>query len=173
MCLSSAVNRNMAWVFISLGSNIDREQLTRSGVAALRQRYGELLLSSVYKSEAVGFEGEDFYNMVIGLQTEDDVDTVYQSLRQIEDEHGRDRSGPRFSSRTLDLDLLLYDDLILQQGKLEIPRDEILERAFVLWPLAEIAAEKIHPVVKQSYAELWSAFDKSKEVLEPIDFEFE
>ena len=162
----------MAWVFISLGSNIDREQLTRSGVAALRKRFGDLVLSSVYKSEAVGFEGEDFYNMVIGLQTNDDVENVYQSLRQIEDEHGRDRSGPRFSSRTLDLDLLLYDDLILKQGKLEIPRDEILERAFVLWPLAEIASDRIHPTEKQSYAALWDEFDKSKEVLEPIEFEF-
>lgn len=163
----------MAWVYISLGSNIDREQLTRSGVAALRQRFGELLLSSVYKSEAVGFEGEDFYNMVIALQTTDDVQSVYQTLRQIEDEHGRDRSGPRFSSRTLDLDLLLYDDVILNEGKLEIPRDEILERAFVLWPLAEIAPERVHPTAKQSYAELWNTFDKSKEVLEPIPFDFD
>ena len=168
----SAVRANMAWVYISLGSNIDREVLTRSGVDALRQRFGELQLSSVYKSEAVGFEGEDFYNMVIALQTADDVQSVYQALRQIEDEHGRDRSGPRFSSRTLDLDLLLYDDLILHEGKLEIPRDEILERAFVLWPLAEIAPERIHPIAKQSYAELWDAFDKGKEVLEPILFDF-
>jgi len=163
----------MAWVYISLGSNIDRELLTRSGVAALRQQFGELLLSSVYKSEAVGFEGEDFYNMVIGLQTTDDVQSVFQTLRQIEDEHGRDRSGPRFSSRTLDLDLLLYDDLILHQDKLQIPRDEILERAFVLWPLAEIAGERVHPIAGQSYAQLWNAFDKCKEVLEPISFKFD
>lgn len=163
----------MAWVYISLGSNIDREQLTRSGVAALHQRFGELQLSSVYKSVAVGFEGEDFYNMVIGLQTSEDANAVYKALRQIEDEHGRDRSGPRFSSRTLDLDLLLYDDLVMHEDKLQIPRDEILKRAFVLWPLAEIAAERVHPVVKQSYAELWEAFDKTKEVLQPIEFDFD
>jgi len=162
----------MAWVYISLGSNIDRDLLTRSGVAALAKRFGELQLSSVYKSEAVGFEGEDFYNMVIALQTSDDVQTVYQTLRQIEDEHGRDRSGPRFSSRTLDLDLLLYDDVILHEGKLQIPRDEILERAFVLWPLAEIAPDLAHPIAKQSYIKLWDAFDKTKEVLEPIPFDF-
>lgn len=162
----------MATVYISLGSNIDRDALTRSGVAALRQHFGELQLSSVYKSEAVGFAGADFYNMVIGLQTDDDVHTVYQTLRQIEDEHGRDRSGPRFSSRTLDLDLLLYDDLLLHEDKLELPRDEILERAFVLWPLAEIAPQRVHPVVQQSYAELWAGFDKTKEQLEPIEFDF-
>lgn len=163
----------MAQVYISLGSNIDREVLTRAGVASLARRFGELQLSSVYKSEAVGFEGEDFYNMVIALQTDKDVRHVSQVLRQIEDEHGRDRSGPRFSSRTLDLDLLLYDDLIISEEKLQIPRDEILERAFVLWPLAEVAPDLIHPETKKTYAELWRAFDKSSEKLEPIEFEFE
>lgn len=162
----------MAAVYISLGSNIDREVLTRAGVEALRQRFGELQLSSVYRSEAVGFEGEDFYNMVIGLHTDEDVHSVYRALRAIEDAHGRDRSGPRFSSRTLDLDLLLYDDLVLNDGKLELPRDEILKRAFVLWPLAEIAGELRHPLNNKSYNELWQAFDKSKEVLQPIAFDF-
>jgi len=163
----------MAWVYISLGSNIDREALTRAGVAALRQRFGELRLSRVYESEAVGFEGENFYNMVIALQTDEDVHQVAQALRQIEDDHGRDRSGPRFSSRTLDLDLLLYDELQLDEENLQIPRHEILQRAFVLWPLAEIAPDLRHPQAGKSYAELWRAFDKEKEKLEPIDFSFD
>lgn len=162
----------MARVYISLGSNIDRDALTRAGVEALQQRYGGLILSSVYESEAVGFEGENFYNMVIALETEEDVHTVAQALHQIEDAHGRERSGPRFSSRTLDLDLLLYDDLMIDEDKLQIPRDEILERAFVLWPLAEVAPELLHPQVKQTYASLWQAFDKKKEKLQPIAFDF-
>jgi len=162
----------VAWVYISLGSNIDREALTRAGVDALRQQYGELVLSSVYESEAVGFDGENFYNMVIALQTKDEVREVSQVLRRIEDEHGRDRTGPRFSSRTLDLDLLLYDDLVLNEAKLQIPRDEILQRAFVLWPMAEVAADLMHPQANKTYAELWAEFDKNKEKLEPIAFEF-
>ena len=162
----------MAWVYISLGSNIDREALTRAGVNSLRQKYGELVLSSVYESEAVGFEGDSFYNMVIALQTSDNVSDVAQVLHSIEDQHGRDRSGPRFSSRTLDLDLLLYDDLVLDEGKLQIPRDEILKRAFVLWPMAEVAPDLVHPQVKKTYAELWIEFDKQKEKLEPIEFDF-
>lgn len=162
----------MAAVYISLGSNIDRDRLTRAGVEALRQRFGELQLSSVYCSEAVGFDGDDFYNMVIGLHTDEDVYSVYQSLREIEDAHGRDRNGPRYSSRTLDLDLLLYDDLQLKDGKLVLPRGEILKRAFVLWPLAEIAGDLRHPLNNKSYAELWAEFDKSKEVLQPIAFDF-
>lgn len=162
----------MAWVYISLGSNIDRDALTRAGVEALQAQYGELILSSVYESEAVGFKGESFYNMAIALQTNDSVQTVAQCLRDIEDRHGRDRSGPRFSSRTLDLDLLLYDDLIYHQDKLEIPRDEILLRAFVLWPLAEIAPNLTHPQVHKTYAQLWAEFDKNQEKLEPIKFDF-
>ena len=163
----------MAWVYISLGSNIDREVHTRAGIRALRQRFGELILSSVYESEAVGFEGSSFFNMVIALQTGEDVHTVSAALRQIEDDHGRDRSGPRFSSRTLDLDLLLYDDRVIDEPDLQIPRDEILKRAFVLWPLAEVAPDLKHPQAGKTYAELWFAFDKSKERLQPVVFDFD
>ncbi|VAW58140.1 2-amino-4-hydroxy-6-hydroxymethyldihydropteridinepyrophosphokinase [hydrothermal vent metagenome] len=130
-------------------------------------------LSSVYESESVGFKGENFYNMVIVLHTDEDVWLVSQALRQIEDAHGRDRSGPKFASRTLDLDLLLYDNQIINENNLQIPRNEILERAFVLWPMAEVAPDLRHPVVKQRYAELWQAFDKSGEKLEPVEFKFD
>ena len=93
-----------------------------------------------------------------------------QILREIEDANGRDRSGPKFSSRTLDLDLLLYDDLVLDENGLKLPRDEILKNAFVLWPLAEIAPGLKHPETGLTYAELWSRFDKTKESLKPVDF---
>jgi 2-amino-4-hydroxy-6-hydroxymethyldihydropteridine diphosphokinase len=93
-------------------------------------------------------------------------------LSEIEDANQRDRSGPKFSSRTLDLDLLLYDDLVLSENGLTLPRDEILKNAFVLWPLAEIAPELKHPVVKKTYAELWAEFDRAKERLRPIAFTF-
>lgn len=162
----------MARIYISLGSNIDRERNTRSGVAALRQRFGELELSSVYESEAVGFEGDAFYNMVIGCVVSEGVHSANRALAEIEDAHGRDRSGPRFSSRTLDLDLLLYDDLVMDENGLRLPREEILKNAFVLWPLAEIAPDLVHPLVKRTYARLWAEFDKSKESLAPIAFDF-
>ena len=162
----------MPRIYISLGSNIDRERNTRAGVDALNDRFGELELSSVYESESVGFDGDAFYNMVVACDVTEDVFSVNQALRDIEDANGRERSGPKFSSRTLDLDLLLYDDLILNENGLKLPREEILYNAFVLWPLAEVAPELTHPEAGKSYAELWQAFDKSKESLQPIEFKF-
>ncbi|MFC1589750.1 2-amino-4-hydroxy-6-hydroxymethyldihydropteridine diphosphokinase [Pseudomonadota bacterium] len=163
----------MARIYISLGSNIDRELNTREGVKALRERFGELEMSAVYESEAVGFDGDAFYNMVIACDVDEDVHSANQALRDIEDANGRERTGPKFSSRTLDLDLLLYDDLILDEQGLKLPRAEILHNAFVLWPLAEIAPDLVHPEAGKTYAELWQAFDKSKENLQPIKFRFE
>ena len=161
----------MSRIYISLGSNIDREENTRAGIKALREQFGELELSAVYESESVGFDGDAFYNMVIACDVDEGVYTVYGMLRDIEDANGRDRSGPKFSSRTLDLDLLLYDDLILDEKCLKLPRDEILHNAFVLWPMAEIAPDLIHPEAGKTYADLWQDFDKNREVLKPIDFQ--
>ena len=162
----------MATIYISLGSNIKREENTRLGIAALKQVFGDLTLSSVYESEAVGFEGDAFYNMVIGCEVNTPVHLTNQILRDIEDANGRDRSGPKFSSRTLDLDLLLYDGLQLDEKGLRLPRGEILKNAFVLWPLAEIAPDLKHPETGICYKELWADFDKDKESLHPIEFSF-
>ena len=160
----------MAYVYISIGSNVEREQNIRSALAALRKRFEKLEQSQVYETEAVGFEGQPFYNLVVGFETSLQPQQLVDTLRAIEDEHGRDRRGKRFSDRTLDLDLLLYDDDIIEQGKLKLPRDEILKYAFVLGPLAEIAGHKMHPVVHQSYYDLWSGFDDSGQPMSPIEF---
>jgi 2-amino-4-hydroxy-6-hydroxymethyldihydropteridine diphosphokinase len=162
----------VARIYISLGSNIEREAHTRAGIRALQQAFGELELSSVYESESVGFDGDAFYNMVIACDTDLEVHAANKVLADIEDANERDRSGPKFSSRTLDLDLLLYDDRVLSENGLTLPRDEILKNAFVLWPLAEIAPDLKHPVVKKTYAELWAGFDHAKENLRPIAFTF-
>ena len=162
----------MARIYISIGSNIEAEQHLRQAIADLQAHYGELQLSSVYESESVGFSGDNFLNMVVGLDTGEDVHTVVQTLRQIEDRHGRVRTGPRFSARTLDLDLLLYDDLVMKHNGLELPREEITRNAFVLWPLAELAPELLHPVARQTMHSLWRAFEKDSQKLWPIAFEW-
>ena len=162
----------MARIYISIGSNIEAERHLRLAIGELRKYYGELQLSSVYESEAVGFDGDNFLNMVVGLDTDEEVHTVLQTLREIEDRHGRVRSGPRFSARTLDLDLLLYDNLVVKEGALDLPRGEIIQNAFVLWPLAEIAPEIMHPVEQQSMAALWQGFDKESQKLWPITIDW-
>lgn len=162
----------MARIYISMGSNIEAERHLRSAIAELREHYGDLDLSSVYESEAVGFDGDNFLNMVVGVDTDEEVRDVVQTLRQIEDRHGRVRTGPRFSARTLDLDLLLYDDLVLKEDNIELPRGEITHNAFVLWPLAEIAPDLIHPSEQQSIVMLWQGFDKDSQKLWPISIDW-
>ncbi len=162
----------MARVYVSVGSNIDPAENIRSVIAELRQYYPKLILSSVYESEAVGFEGNNFYNLVLGFDTDLDVFAVASQLHVLEDSHARDRRGPKFSARTIDLDLLLFDDLVLNQKGLNIPRDEITFNAFVLWPLAEVAGSLQHPIVNRSYQQMWQDYDKGQQSLWPISFEW-
>lgn len=163
----------MARVYLSLGTNIDREKHICAALDALNRAFGALTLSSVYESEAVGFEGDAFLNMVVGVDTDWPVGQLLGFLREIEDANGRDRSGARFSARTLDIDILTYDQQVGVIDRVELPRDEILGNAFVLWPLAEIAPDEEHPVKKQRYAALWQAFDKSSQALWPVSFEWQ
>ncbi|MBV0934481.1 2-amino-4-hydroxy-6-hydroxymethyldihydropteridine diphosphokinase [Marinobacterium weihaiense] len=162
----------MVSVYLSLGSNTERERYIRAALDALSARFGELLISSVYESEAVGFSGDNFYNLVVGIETDLGVSELSACLKGIEDDNGRDRSGPRFSGRTLDIDILTYGDLAEPVDGVQLPRDEILHNAFVLRPLAEIAPEACHPVLGTAYAALWQAYDRSQR-LWPIDFDWQ
>jgi 2-amino-4-hydroxy-6-hydroxymethyldihydropteridine diphosphokinase len=160
----------MARVYVSIGSNVDRERTVLSCLRILNDVFGPLSMSNVYETPAVGFEGDDFYNLVVGFETDEDVHTLSARLRAIEAAHGRRRTGARFSARTLDLDVLTYDDLVLQDDGLEIPRGEITRYAFVLGPLAEVAGMRRHPVLGLTFGELWENFDKTAEPeLRPVE----
>jgi 2-amino-4-hydroxy-6-hydroxymethyldihydropteridine diphosphokinase len=147
--------------YISIGSNIDKDKNILASLQALEEHFGKLTISSIYESEPVGFTGDTFYNLVVGFNSELAVKEVAKQLRQIELDNGRTRDSQKFSARTLDLDLILYDDLILNDGRLQLPRDEIERYAFVLEPLAEIAPTLKHPISHLTYAELWEKFDKT------------
>ena len=148
--------------YISIGSNINKDKHIPASLDALKNCFGTLTISSIYESEAVGFVGDTFYNLIVGFKSTLEVKEVAKTLRQIELDNGRTRDSQKFSSRTLDLDLILYDNLIINDGRLQIPRDEIERYAFVLEPLAEIAPNLKHPISQQSYATIWLNYDKSK-----------
>lgn len=147
----------MASACLSLGSNLEPGPNLRSAIAALRARFGRVRLSAVYRTRAVGFDGGDFLNAAMVVETDLEPEALDAWLHALEDAHGRDRTGPRFGDRTLDVDLVLYDDRIVEgPGHLRVPRDE-LRHAFVLRPLAEIAPEMVEPRSGRTLAQLWAA----------------
>lgn len=156
----------MARVYLSLGSNLEPHRHLRAALEELRERFGELVVSAAYRSASVGFDGAVFVNLAVGLDTGLAPLELNDWLHALEDRHGRRRDVPRYSDRTLDIDIVFYDDLVIDgPGHLQIPRNE-LQHAFVLRPIADIAADFRHPVSGASMAELWAAFPAQAEPLQ-------
>ncbi|WP_313401359.1 2-amino-4-hydroxy-6-hydroxymethyldihydropteridine diphosphokinase [Stenotrophomonas sp.] len=159
----------MTTVLLSLGSNLEPKRYLQAAVAVLRQRFGEIRVSPAYLTPAVGFEGPDFLNNAVQLETDMPLLELNDWLHAVEDAHGRDRSGPRFSDRTLDIDVVYYGDLVMEGPKhLRIPRPE-LKHAFVLKPLADIAPAFIDPVQQRSLAQLWRDHPQYGQAFETVD----
>ncbi len=156
----------MAEVFIGIGSSINRQQSIEKGLLSLQQQFGELRASAIYESEAIGFDGDNFYNLVVQLRTDLSVSELISCLKKIERDNGRPENAIKFAPRTLDLDLLLYDQVI--DLSIDLPRQEITKNAFVLRPLAELAPELLHPVLGQSYLSLWQDYPQQKQKLWPV-----
>jgi 2-amino-4-hydroxy-6-hydroxymethyldihydropteridine diphosphokinase len=159
----------MAKVYVSVGSNIDRQRNVSSALIELAKEYGDLDQSTVFETEAIGFSGDLFYNLVVAFETTQSPREVSANLNRIENAHGRDRSRGKFSDRSLDLDLLLYDDAVIDEPGLTLPRPEIMEYAFVLRPLAEIAGHRKHPVTGVTFAVLWDRFDAASQPMWPVE----
>jgi 2-amino-4-hydroxy-6-hydroxymethyldihydropteridine diphosphokinase len=157
-------------VFVSIGSNIEREANIRAAVAMLRSRYGALELSPVYESAPVGFAGEPFYNVVVAFDTAESAEALAAALREMEAARGRKREANRFTSRTLDLDLIQFGDEIRSEPPV-LPRAETTEYACILRPLSELAPALRHPVTGERYAVLWSRFDQSKQPLRRVEMD--
>lgn len=156
-------------VYISIGSNMDRDRHVTAALDALSAWFGELIISPVYNSESVGFDGSPFLNLVVGVDTALPVAELSRRFKQLESDNGRRRDVPKFSARTLDLDILTYGDAVGSIDGVELPRGEILSNAFVLRPLADIAPEEAHPVFAKSYGLLWREYSIDQK-LWPVDF---
>ena len=146
---------SIAW--LGLGSNVNAETNIRAGISDLRETFTNVSLSPVYTSTAVGFSGDDFINLVARVETEMQPLGLRDYLRDLEDRHGRKRDVPKFSDRSLDIDILLYDDLVLLSPVLEIPRAEILKFSHVLKPLADLDPDLVHPAERRTISEIWKS----------------
>jgi 2-amino-4-hydroxy-6-hydroxymethyldihydropteridine diphosphokinase len=158
----------MTRVYVSIGSNVEPERHVAYALDALRERFGAVDASPVYRAAAVGFEGEDFLNLVAAFDTALDVEAVDVALDAIETAGGRDRSAGRFAPRTLDLDLLLFGDAVIERGSIRVPRREIIDYAFMLKPLADLAGDMTHPVNGRRFRELLEGADFSDQRCEPV-----
>ncbi len=158
----------MAIVYLGLGSNIDPEENLRIGVRELRRRFGDVVLSDTYQSAAVGFDGADFLNLVVRLESSDTAASIHEQIEAIHKTTGRLPGKEKYSSRPLDIDLLLFDDLVTDDVPLRLPRPDILEYSFVLRPISEIAPDLIHPETGQTLADHWRAYDETSHPLTPV-----
>jgi len=152
----------MAEVFLSLGSNVEKERHIPEALAELEALFGPLTVSSIYESEAVGFAGDPFYNLAVRFRSDLPAWEIARMLREVEVAHGRTAESRKFEPRTLDIDLVLYGSQVVAEDGLRLPREEVAKFAFMLEPLAEIAPGFKHPVLGLDFAELWEGFDKSQ-----------
>lgn len=159
----------MATVFLGIGSNQLPEENLRLAIQELGNRYGALDLSPVYRSASVGFDGDDFLNLVVRFESDVSVHSICTEIELIHNLAGRQRGSDKWESRPLDIDVLLYNDLILDEKPVRVPRDDILRYSFVLRPIAELAPLHVHPVTGRTLLEHWQEYDAASHPLEEID----
>ena len=159
----------MTTLALSIGSNIDAESNIRAALDALNLEFNNIRPSTTYESQAVGFDGDNFLNLVVLADTNKGLDDVTTFLKGLEDQLGRDRKQARFSGRTMDIDILLYGSESGIFCGIELPRPEVTENAYVLQPLSELLPDVVHLATGMSYRKLWQDYDKSKQQLWAIE----
>lgn len=157
----------MPQVFVAAGSNVEPERHLALASDELCRIFGEVQFSPWYSNGAVGFEGEDFINFVVGFQTTLSLPDLVEQLRQIEALCGRPPGAPKWAPRSMDLDILLYDDVV--DATYRLPRPDLLKRPYMLGPLADIAPDHRHPTAHVTIGELWKQFDQGAHPMQPMD----
>lgn len=152
-------------VYVAAGSNIEPEKYLARALRALAAAYGPLTLSPAYRNRAVGFDGADFINLVVGFRTEDEVTDVRQQLQRVEAACDRPPDAPKWAPRTMDLDILLFGDLVSNEPGLKIPRPDLIKRPYMLKPMADIAPDVRHPTLGKTMRELWESFEDAEHAM--------
>jgi 2-amino-4-hydroxy-6-hydroxymethyldihydropteridine diphosphokinase len=156
-------------VYVAAGSNIEPKQNLRTAINALKRRLGEVQVSRAYRNKAVGFEGPEFINLVIGFKADLTLTEVLAVLQAVEGLCGRARKAPKFEPRTMDLDLLIYGDMVCATHAITLPRPHLVKRAYMLGPLAELAPGLVHPTLHKTIGELWQEFDQAAHPMTVVD----
>jgi 2-amino-4-hydroxy-6-hydroxymethyldihydropteridine diphosphokinase len=158
-------------VFVAAGSNLEPEVHLARACAEIAASWTEMRFSRAYLNKAVGFDGPDFINLVVGFSTTQPLNVVIARLREIETLCGRPRLAPKWASRTMDLDVLLFGDRIEKTADYTLPRPDLLKRPYMLGPLAEIAPDVMHPTEHRTIGELWKSFLHAPHEMQPVDID--
>ena len=159
----------MTAVYVAAGSNVEPIGNLRRALGVLAAHYPGLRVSRAWRNRAVGFEGDDFVNLAVGFETGDDVRTMLGRLHEAEAACGRARNAPKWAPRSMDLDILLYGDMVCDEPGLVLPRPDLTRRAYMLGPMAELAPDLVHPLERATMAELWSRFDRDAHPMKTVD----
>lgn len=161
----------MTKVFIAAGSNVEPEKNLASACAQILRNWPDAFFSRAYRNAAVGFDGPEFINLVLGFTTDQPLDAVIAQLRDIETRCGRPRLAPKWASRSMDLDVLLFGDRVEKTADYTLPRPDMLKRPYMLGPMAEIAPDVVHPTAGKTIGALWEGFDRDGHAMVPVGIE--
>ena len=159
----------MTRVYVAAGSNVQPATNLVRALNKLQHYFPDLVTSTAYRNEAVGFEGQDFINLVCSFETGLDVRSVIARLHEAEAACGRERNAPRWAPRSMDLDILLFGDMVCDEPGLVLPRPDLVLRAYMLGPMAELAPQQVHPLSGRTMRDLWDEFDQRAHPMQAVD----
>lgn len=162
----------MVWVALSLGSNDRPREHFSTCLDMLLMQFQDLTLSSVFESEALGKPGVRYLNMAVAFETDLPLAELVKAMKKLEAKHGRQRGAEAQGRVSLDIDVLVYGEAAGVVDGITLPHRDLCQAAYMLWPLSQIAGKRQHPLLKQSYKELWKAFDRSQQAIKPVPYEW-